>query len=242
MSLENVVVVEVLLILLGNLDDVLLELGDLESRRIFSVPDLLQKNLLFHLRLGICIFHPLLSVISLLRIESFQHGFWYVHLFQLLKVHNQYVSFPNLSRIQDIVEEYSRKYFLPKLMDSRLSFLKIGWYSTKEPNGRIGPWNGSLTLVFFGLLTSTKDWPSRRGERLSTHGRFYAFCCARLSWVHPLPGDTFSVTTITDGYAREQFPLLLRGPDCTLSRLLLLELRPASDPVDSDSSWRRSPP
>ena len=59
---------------------------------------------------------------SFLCIESFHHGFWCVHLFQLLKVRNQYVSFENSHRIQDIVEEYSRKYFLPKLMDSRLVF------------------------------------------------------------------------------------------------------------------------
>ena len=56
MSLENIVGVETLLILQGNLDDVLLELGDPVSRRIFSIPDLFQKTLLFHLRLGICIF------------------------------------------------------------------------------------------------------------------------------------------------------------------------------------------
>ena len=68
------------------------------------------------------VFSPSFRRYFLLRIESFQHGFWCVHLFQLLKVHNQYVSFSNFIRIQDIVEEYSRKYFLSKLMDSRLVF------------------------------------------------------------------------------------------------------------------------
>ena len=41
---------------------------------------------------------------------------------------------------------------------------------------------------------------------------------------HPLPARTFSVPTITDGYARAWWPqhlfaLPLRRPDCTLSRL-----------------------
>ena len=90
------------------------------------------------------------------------------------------------------------------------------------------------------LAHQTGRRDAHRDEHLSTHGCFFAFCRARLSWAHPLPADTFSVTTITDGYAREQFPWLLRCPDCILSRLLLLELRPTGDPVDSDSSWRRS--
>ena len=52
--------------------------------------------------------------------------------------------------------------FFPNWWIRDWSFVEIGWYSFKEPNWRIGPWNGSLTLVFFGLLTSTSDWPSRR--------------------------------------------------------------------------------
>ena len=58
----------------------------------------------------------------LFRVESFSMGFWCVHLFQLLKVHNQYVSFPDSSRVQYITEEYSREYLLTKLMDSSLVF------------------------------------------------------------------------------------------------------------------------
>ena len=117
MSLENVVVVEMVLILQGNLDDVLLELEDPVSRWIFSIPDLFQKVWFVHLGLEKMNFS-----FSFLCIESFHHGFWCVHLFQLLKVRNQYVSFPNSPRIQDIIEEYSRNYFLSKLMDSRLTF------------------------------------------------------------------------------------------------------------------------
>ena len=70
---------------------------------------------------GICIFTTFRRY-HLLRIESFQHGFWCVYLFQLLKVHIQYVSFPNSPRIQDKVKEDSREHFLSKLMDSRLTF------------------------------------------------------------------------------------------------------------------------
>ena len=53
MSFENVVQVETLLILQGSLGDFLLELVDSVSRLLFSVPDLLQKVFLFHLRPGI---------------------------------------------------------------------------------------------------------------------------------------------------------------------------------------------
>ena len=49
MSLEEVEV-ETLLILPENLDDLLVELDVPVSRWMFSVPDLLQKVLLFHLR------------------------------------------------------------------------------------------------------------------------------------------------------------------------------------------------
>ena len=186
------------------------------------------------------VFSPSFRRYFLLRIESFQHGFWCVHLFQLLKVHNQYVSFSNFTRIQDIVEEYSRKYFLSKLMDSRLVFCENRMIFKQGIK-----WKGwSLKWFFNACVLRTPHQHTRlvRDEQISTHGRFFAFGRARLSWAHPLPAVTFSVTTITDGHAREQFPWLSRGPDCSLSRLLLLELRPAGDPVDSDSSWRRSPP
>ena len=51
-SLE-VVEVETLLIIPENIFDLLLELGDPVSRWMFSVPDLLQRILFVHLRLGI---------------------------------------------------------------------------------------------------------------------------------------------------------------------------------------------
>ena len=61
-SLE-VVKVETLLILQENFFDLLLELGGPTSRWIFSVPALLQQIWLFHLRLGIWIFHFLWEIL-----------------------------------------------------------------------------------------------------------------------------------------------------------------------------------
>ena len=52
MSLENMLMVETLSSRLENIGDFLLELVDSVSRLVFSVPGLLQKVLLFHLRLG----------------------------------------------------------------------------------------------------------------------------------------------------------------------------------------------
>ena len=120
MSLENVVVVETLLILLGNLDDVLLELEDPLSSWIFSVPDLLQKILLFHRKLGICIFQSLLNVISSFALSLFSMDS--DASISLSSSRSTTSMFPNSSRTQDKVEKYSRKYFLPKLKDSRLIF------------------------------------------------------------------------------------------------------------------------
>ena len=49
-----------------------------------------------------------------------------VHLFLLLKVHDQYVSLPDSSRVQDITEEYPWEHFLSKLIDSGLVFRGYG--------------------------------------------------------------------------------------------------------------------
>ena len=56
----------------------------------------------------------------LFRVESFSMDFWCVHLFQLLEVHNESVSFPDSSRVQYVTKEKSREHFLAKLMDSWL--------------------------------------------------------------------------------------------------------------------------
>ena len=61
-SLE-VVEVETLLILLENLRDFLLELGDPVSRCVFAVPDLLQQILFVHLRLEVWNFHFLWEIL-----------------------------------------------------------------------------------------------------------------------------------------------------------------------------------
>ena len=106
MSLEEVEV-ETLLILPENLDDLLLELDVPVSRWMFPVPDLLQK-----VYCSICDRENELFTTfrryHLFRIESFCVDFRYVHLFQILNVHNQNVSFPNSSRVQDVTEEYTR--------------------------------------------------------------------------------------------------------------------------------------
>ena len=60
-----------------------------------------------------------------------------------------------------------------------------------------------------------------RGEHFSTHCVLLA-SGPRASWAQPLPATPFSVSTITDGYARirSAAPFSpLRWPDCTLSRL-----------------------
>ena len=130
----------------------------------------------------------------LLRIKSFQHGFWCVHLSQLLKVHNQYVSFPNSHRKQDIVKEYSRKYFLPKLMHSRLVFR-----GKRMMFKRFTKWKDwSLKWIFNACVLRTPHQHTRLviethpgANTFFIHERFFAFCRARLSWTHPLPRDTF---------------------------------------------------
>ena len=54
----------------------------------------------------------------LFRIESFRVDFRCVHRLQLLKVCNQYVTFPNSTQVQSVSEEQSKKDFLSKLMES----------------------------------------------------------------------------------------------------------------------------
>ena len=117
MSLENARLVETLSIHQENLRDFLLEQIDSVLRLMFSVPDLLHKVVLFHLRREIVIFTTYRQY-HLFRVESLSMYFRCVHLFQLLKVHNQYVSFPDSLRVKYIPEEYPWEQFLSKLMDS----------------------------------------------------------------------------------------------------------------------------
>ena len=118
MSLENVGVVETLLILRGSLCDFLLELVDSVSKWMFSAPVLLHKVSLFQLRPGIYNCHQFFMQFHVFRVESSSMDFRCVHLFQLLKVHNQYVSCSDSPCVQYMNEEYSREQFLSKLVDS----------------------------------------------------------------------------------------------------------------------------
>ena len=83
-SLEEVEV-ETLLTLQEKLFDLLLELGVPVSRWMFSVPDFLHQIWFVHLRLEKWIFHILWEIFLLLH-WVFEHGFWRVQVFQLLKV------------------------------------------------------------------------------------------------------------------------------------------------------------
>ena len=62
----------------------------------------------------------------LFRVESFNMDFRCVHLFQLLKVHSQYVSFPDPPRVQSTTEESSGSIFFPKWWILDWSFVETG--------------------------------------------------------------------------------------------------------------------
>ena len=94
--------VENLLILQGSLDDFPLYLVDSVSRWMSSAPDLLCKVVLFHLRPGTVCSSPLSTNITSFALSPLSIDFRCVHLFQVLKVHNQYVSFPDSPRVQYI--------------------------------------------------------------------------------------------------------------------------------------------
>ena len=88
-------------------------------------------------------------------IESFSMDFWCVHLFQLLKIRDKYVSFPESHRVQYIAKEDSREHFLSKLMDSWLIF-RWYWmifYQRTKWNDRYLKW---FTRTSFGVFPSDK--------------------------------------------------------------------------------------
>ena len=78
----------------------------------------------------------------LFRIESYRVDFWCVHRLQLLKVCNQYVTLPIPPAYDAYPRNNSGKTFFPNWWILDWSFAVIGWYSTSEPNGIIGPLNG----------------------------------------------------------------------------------------------------
>ena len=82
-----------------------------------------------------------------------------------------------------------------------------------------------VTLMIFGLLDRTRPTSKRTRERSPFHPK--GASTPKLSFsqrANPLPTNTSSVPTITDGCARAGCPQRLftsplRRPDCTLSRL-----------------------
>ena len=89
----------------GNLDDLLLQVGDPASRWMFSVPGLLQKVWFVHLRLEkLSIFHSVKALSPLSR-WVFKHGSRMRPSLPVLKVHNQYVSFPDSPSEQYLEEK-----------------------------------------------------------------------------------------------------------------------------------------
>ena len=145
MSLENTLMVETLSIHQVNLGDFLPEQVDCVSRLIFPAPDLFHKIVLFHLRLGNLQFSPF-RLYHPFCIDSLNMDFRCIHLFQLLKVHIQYVSLPD-SRVQFITQgKFHGRTFLPNWWILDWSFVDIGWYSTKWNN--LGLLYGSPTSPY----------------------------------------------------------------------------------------------
>ena len=142
----DVVEVETLLILQENLRDLVLELAFpyqggssqflISSRKCDS---------------SICGWKNKISIFfekyHLLRIESFGVDFWCVHRFQLLNVCNHYV-IPSKYRAHP--SNNPGKTFFSNWWILNWSFAEIGWYSTSEPNGIIGPLHGSPKRLSHG--------------------------------------------------------------------------------------------
>ena len=78
----------------------------------------------------------------LFRIESFRVDFRCVHRLQLLKVCNHCVTLPKSPTYNAYPRNNPGKTFFPNWWILDWSFAVIGWYSTNEPNGIIGPLNG----------------------------------------------------------------------------------------------------
>ena len=91
-------------------------------------------------------------------IESFQVDFRCVHRFQLLNVCNQYVTLPNSTPAYNAYPRNNPgKTFFPNWWILDWSFAVIGWYSTNEPNGIIGPLNGCPKRLSYGVFHQTRD-------------------------------------------------------------------------------------
>ena len=137
--------VETLLILQENLFDLLLELGGPVSRWMFSVPDLLQQNLILPLH------WVFLSRFPMLPSFPTPQG--------LRSVRHPSIFPPRTERIQGTIQVR----LFSKLMDSWLVFSRDRVYSTNEPTGMIAPSKGSPKRLSYGLFPSDKrSWMFRR--------------------------------------------------------------------------------
>ena len=128
-------------------------------KRMFSVPDLLQKVWLFHLRLGIWDFHPSWSLTLPLH-WSFFPGvqmrpsppvlhclgqIWFLSRFSPRATHIQR---KHLATRQSRINAAHHK-SLPELM----------WYSTIFPNGMTGPLNGIPNRIWQNVFPSEqRSW------------------------------------------------------------------------------------
>ena len=122
MSLE-VGLKKIRLILLEDFLVLLLVLGDPGLRWMFSEPDLLQRVLPFHLRLGIWNFSPLIGVNTSFALSLFCVDFRCVHLFQIPQCLQTKMSpFQILPACNAYPRNISGKTFGPTLMQSRQVF------------------------------------------------------------------------------------------------------------------------
>ena len=162
MSLE--VVEETLLILQESQYYSLLEVVDAVPRWMFSVPDLLLQIWFVHLRRGKWIF---------------LFFFWEILLPSHWVFLSRFLMRPSLPtpqclqpschpskfhrRAESIQENNPGKTFFPNWWILDWSFAEIGYNSTNEPNGMIGPSNGSPKRLSFGVFPSDKrSWMFRR--------------------------------------------------------------------------------
>ena len=86
-----------------------------------------------------------------------------VHRLQLLLVCNQYVTLPNSPAYKAYPRNNPGKTFFPNWWILDWSFAEIGYYSTNEPNGMIGPLNGfPKRLTYKVFPTDMSSWIFRR--------------------------------------------------------------------------------
>ena len=122
-------------------------IGCSRIKMVFSVPDLLQKVWFVHLRLEIWIFHFLWASI----VSNSSRSAISTSPFQIL---HAYKAYPRNN---------PGKTFFPNWWMRDWSFAVIGWYSTNETNGIIGPLNGCPKRLSYAVFPSDKrSWAFRR--------------------------------------------------------------------------------